>query len=69
MGQKSKPSHISHPTRQLAEACNNNERTDGPHASLEAMITTMHRATNRGAANTRRWFAEDNQALRAGEAG
>jgi hypothetical protein len=33
------------------------------------MITTMHRATNRGAANTRRWFAEANQALRAGDAG
>lgn len=37
--------------------------------TLQAMITTMHRTTNPGAANTRRWFAEANQAFRATEAG
>lgn len=45
------------------EACNNNERTDGPHASLDLMIQTMHRATNPGAANTRKWFHEANRML------
>lgn len=51
------------PTRQLADACNDNERTDGPHASLDAMIQTMHRATNPGANNTRKWFHEANRIL------
>ncbi len=54
---------LSLPTRKLAEACNNNERTDGPHASLDLMIQTMHRATNPCAANTRRWFHEANRLL------
>lgn len=54
---------VSLPTRKLAEACNNNERTDGPHASLDLMIQTMHRATNPGAANTRKWFNEANRIL------
>ena len=60
---------LSLPTRKLAEACNNNERNDGPHASLDLMIQTMHRATNPAAANTRRWFTEANQMLRASNTG
>lgn len=52
------------PTRNLSDACNNYERCDGPHASLDAMIQTMHRATNPGAANTRRWFHEANRGLK-----
>jgi hypothetical protein len=47
------------------EACNNNERTDGPHASLDLMIQTMHRATNPAAENTRKWFHEANRMLSA----
>jgi len=54
---------LSLPTRQLAEACNNNERSDGPHASLDLMIEAMHRATNRGAENTRKWFHDANRIL------
>lgn len=54
---------LSLPTRRLAEACNNNERTDGPHASLDLMIQTMHLATNPGAENTRKWFHEANRLL------
>jgi len=54
---------LSLPTRRLAEACNNNERTDGPHASLDLMIQTMHLATNPGAENTRKWFEEANRML------
>ena len=42
---------------------NNNERTDGPHTSLDLMIQTMHRATNPGADNTRKWFHEANRML------
>ena len=47
----------------IAEACNNNERTDDPHASLDLMFQTMHRATNPAAENTRKWFHEANQML------
>jgi hypothetical protein len=53
------------PTRRLAEACNNTDRTDGPHASLDLMIQTMHRATNPAADNTRKWFHEANRMLSA----
>lgn len=51
------------PTADLARACNDYERTDGPHASLAAMIQTMHRATNPGAANSRTWFHQANAQL------
>ena len=36
------------------EACNNHERTDGAHASLDLTAQTMNRATNSGAENTRK---------------
>ena len=38
---------------------------NGPYPSLEAYVQTMHRATNRGAENTRKWFYEANRRLRA----
>ncbi len=38
---------VSLPTRRLAEACNDPDRTDGPHASLEAMIQTVEAITGR----------------------
>ena len=60
---------VSVPNPEMSDAFHAPTRRHDPHASLEAMITTMHRATNRGAANTRRWFAEANQALGAGEVG
>jgi hypothetical protein len=60
---------VSVPSPEMSDAFHDPTRRHGSHASLQAMITTMHRATNRGAANTRRWFAEANQALRAGDAG
>ena len=56
---------VSMPTLRLADACNNYQRTNGPHASLEAMIQTMHRATNSGARNTLKWFHEANRILAA----
>lgn len=62
---------VSLPTQKLLEACNWHTSCDGPHASLQAMIDVMHRATNRGADNTRRWFHEANRILarRAAEEG
>jgi hypothetical protein len=54
---------VSLPTPDLAMICNNFMRTDGPHASLDAMIQTMHLATNPGALNTRKWFHQANRIL------
>ena len=54
---------VSLPTADLASHCNNYERTDGLHASLDAMIQTMHRASNPGADNTRKWFHDANRIL------
>jgi hypothetical protein len=51
------------PSPEMSDAFHDPTRRHGPHASLEAMITTMHRATNRGAENTRKWFHEANRLL------
>ena len=54
---------LSLPTRELAEACNNYERTDPPHHSLDAIIQIMHRAPGPAAANTRQWVQAANRIL------
>lgn len=53
------------PTRELADACNNYERTDPPHHSLDAMIQAMHRAPGPAAANTRQWVQAADRILTA----
>jgi hypothetical protein len=53
------------PTARLAADCNNYLRTGGPHASLDAMIQTMHRASTPAAHNTRHFFHQANLSLSA----
>lgn len=56
---------VSVPTDEIQAGFRNISKKDGPHASLDAIIHTMNRATNPGAENTRHWFAEANSILRA----
>lgn len=54
---------VSVPSPEMSDAFHDPTRRHGPHAFLEAMITTMHRATSPGAENTREWFHEANRLL------
>lgn len=51
------------PTRKLAEQCNDYERTDPPHHSLNSMIHFMHSASGSSAENTRKWVHESNRCI------
>jgi hypothetical protein len=55
---------VSVPTDDIQAGFRNISKKDGPHASLDAIIHAMNRATNPGAENTRHWFAEANSILR-----
>ena len=57
---------VSVPTDEIQAGFRNISKKDGPHAALDAIIHAMNRATNPGAENTRRWFAEANNILHTG---
>lgn len=52
-------------TNRLYDACYDYRRSDGPHASIEAMIEAMYRSQSPEAHDNLRWFHEANRSLAA----
>ena len=56
---------VSITSQTLIDACYHYERTDGPHASINAMIQTMNLSNSPEAHDNRRWLQEANRILAA----
>ena len=56
---------VSLPSDKLYDACYDYHRSDGPHASINAMIDTMYHSYSPEAQDNLRWFHEANRSLAA----